>query len=290
MNTIRACALVALASAAAAPAVLADTIVGLTGSNALVRFDSQTMATVGGPVSISGLQANETILGIDFRPSNGMLYGVGSSNRLYIIDPSSGSASAVGGQFSTPLAGPAGGTLRVGIDFNPVADALRVVTNGRQNFSVNPNTGVATRQTDLSFAAGDPNAAAMPRIVGAAYTNSFPGATSTRLFTIDSELDILAVQNSAFAAGVQTSVGSLFIDTGELFGFDISPSGVAFASYNVDGFPNSSLYSIDLTSGAAAFLGGLEFEQRLTDIAVVPAPGALVLAGLGGLLASRRRR
>src|SRR5262245_54798255 len=35
-----------------------------------------------GAVDISGLQGPETILGIDFRPSSGQLYGLGSTSRL----------------------------------------------------------------------------------------------------------------------------------------------------------------------------------------------------------------
>lgn len=268
----------------------AETIVGLTASNVLVPFDSQTMQTLGGPVTISGLQSGETILGIDFRPSNGLLYGVGSSNRLYQINPTTGAATAIGGQFATAFAGPAGGALRVSIDFNPMADALRVITNSGQNFAVSPTTGAQTVQTALSYAAGDLNNGASPRIVGTAYANNVAGATSTRLFTVDAALDILAVQNGAFAAGIQTTVGDLFLDTGNDFGFDISPSGLAFASYNSAGFPNSSLYQIDLATGAANFLGGVDFAVRFTDIAVVvPTPGAGVLVA-GGLLVGLRRR
>ena len=52
--------------------------------------------------AITGLMANETISGIDFRPSDntadnvnkvGLLYGVSNQSRLYVIDPETGVAT-----------------------------------------------------------------------------------------------------------------------------------------------------------------------------------------------------
>lgn len=79
------------------------------------------------PVSkaISGLQPDETIAGIDFRPANGALYALGSSGRLYVLNTSSGTAVAVGTTaFSTALSG-----MHFGFDFNPTVDRIRVVSN-----------------------------------------------------------------------------------------------------------------------------------------------------------------
>src|SRR5262245_34837721 len=55
---------------------------GLTTGNALIRFDTATPALVLGRATLNGLQPGETLLGIDFRPANNTLYGVGSSGRL----------------------------------------------------------------------------------------------------------------------------------------------------------------------------------------------------------------
>jgi hypothetical protein len=272
-------------------AASAEVITGLTANNRLMNFDSTTMQTIGGPLAIGNLQPGETILGIDYRPLNGQLYGIGSSNRFYVINTSTGNATQIGGQFGTPLVGPAGQALRVAIDFNPNADALRVVTNSGQNTAVNVTTGVQTVQTALTYAVGDINAGAAPRIVAAAYNNNVAGTPTTRLFTIDSALDILAVQNSGFGNGRQSTVGELLLDTDDVFGFDISPSGTAFAAYNVSGFPNSTLYQIDTVTGEAHFLGGIDFSERFVDIAaVIPTPSALGLLACAGVFASRRRR
>ena len=71
------------------------TLVGLTSTNALVTFDSATPATIQTTVPVTGLQPSENLLGIDYRGSNGTLYGIGSTNRIYTINTSSGVASAV---------------------------------------------------------------------------------------------------------------------------------------------------------------------------------------------------
>nr|HMS65909.1 DUF4394 domain-containing protein [Ignavibacteria bacterium] len=44
----------------------------------------------------TGLQPGETILGIDFRPGTGQMYGLGSTSRIYIINPVTGASRMVG--------------------------------------------------------------------------------------------------------------------------------------------------------------------------------------------------
>jgi len=114
----------------------AELIIGLTTQNALIRFDSATPGTTFSAVSVSGLQSGETLLGIDYRPATGALYGVGSSSRLYTLNTATGVATQVGlGAF-----GALSGT-DFGVDFNPVVDRLRIVSNTGQNLRVNPDTG-----------------------------------------------------------------------------------------------------------------------------------------------------
>ena len=100
----------------------AELIVVLTTQNSLLRFDSLTPGTILGSSPITGLQAGEALLGIDFRPANGRLYGIGDASRIYTIDPVTGVAT-LASALSVPLMG---GTS-FGVDFNPVADRLRVV-------------------------------------------------------------------------------------------------------------------------------------------------------------------
>src|SRR5262249_11223427 len=141
-----------------------------------------------------------------------------------------------------------------GFDFNPVPDRIRLVSDTDQNLRLNPNDGtVAATDTNLAFAAGDANAAANPNIVGSAYTNNFSAASSTTLYGIDSNLDVLVMQGSVGGApnspngGQLTTVGALGVNTTDQVGFDIvGPTGLALASLTPMGGTTSSLYSINL--------------------------------------------
>jgi len=86
------CCLTLLASVS----VRAEEIFGLTSNGKLVRFDSANPGTLISTVTITGLQASETLVGIDFRPESGELLGVGSTSRAYKINVATGAATAVG--------------------------------------------------------------------------------------------------------------------------------------------------------------------------------------------------
>src|SRR6478752_6741002 len=66
-----------------------------TSGNDIARFDSGATGVVTS-VPVTGLQGGETLVGIDVRPANQLLYGVGSSSRLYTINPLTGAAAQVG--------------------------------------------------------------------------------------------------------------------------------------------------------------------------------------------------
>jgi Domain of unknown function (DUF4394) len=239
---------------------------GLSDGNTLVFFNSDNLANVT-RVGVKGLQTGENLLGIDYRPNTGQLYGLGSSNRLYTIDAATGAATQVGtGQFAAPLSG-----TSFGADFNPTVDRLRIVSNAAQNLRLNPDTGAVVDgdavttgvQTD-----GNLNGATSS-IVATAYTNSFKGATTTTEFGIDATTDQLFIQNPP-NAGTQTLVGALGVDFSPNSGLDIAFSNgvnLAFAA------SNSSLYSINLTSGAATLVGAVKdiaTPIALTGLAVRP--------------------
>ena len=221
-------------------------LVALTGDNTLVAFKS------GQPndthtVSVTGLDG--TLLGIDTRPANGMLYGITDNDTLYTINLETGEAT-----FASSLSLPFNATSVSGFDFNPVADRLRLVGDNDQDFRINVDTGEVTVDGDLAFASDDANAGDDPSVTAAAYTNSFDGTTSTMLYDIDEAQDILVLQDPP-NDGVLQTVGSLGIDFDRTGGFEIAsmPSGTNEAFAVTD----STLYSIDLGSGAATSLGAI---------------------------------
>ncbi|MGI8540972.1 MAG: DUF4394 domain-containing protein, partial [Rubrobacteraceae bacterium] len=84
-----------------------------------------------------------------------------------------------------------------GVDFNPVADALRIVNDADENFRVTFD-GLAPNDTvvDGTLRYEDDNSLENPNVVATAYTNSVAGAASTSQRFIDSELDIIGTQTS----------------------------------------------------------------------------------------------
>ena len=226
-------------------------LTGLTSTGNLVTFDSSTPGTIDTSVAITGLQSGETLLGIDRRPANGLLYGLGSTSRVYTIDTTTVLAASVG---AAPFAPALSGTA-FGFDFNPVADRIRVVGADTTNFRLNPNDGTLSgTDTPLSYAPGDSGAGLTPRVVGSAYTNNANGAAVTTLFGIDSNRDVLVMQGGLTGSpspngGVLTTVGAgLGINTSDLVGFDISGiNGLAFASLTPPTGGASQLFTINLT-------------------------------------------
>lgn len=263
----------------------AETLFGLTSTGQLISFDSATPGTLLNSVAISGL-GSDSLIGIDLRPNGGALYGVSTGNSIFTINSATGVATSVGG-LSTSLSG-----AGFGFDFNPVPDRLRVISDGEQNLRINVGTGAATVDGSLAFAAGDLNAAANPNVVGAAYANNVNGALTTTLYGIDSNLDILVTQVPP-NAGTLNTIGALGIDTTGAVGFDISRSGIAYAALTDGRTSLSSLYTINLGTGAATLIGEIGGGAAINGLTAVPEPeayGAMVGGLMLGLGVYRRYR
>jgi len=206
----------------------------------LRRFNSATPGIVSAPIPVTGLVPGAFLEGIDFRPATGQLFALAvddtSTATIGTINPVTGAYLQIGAPFKV-----SGGDF--GFDFNPTNDRIRITSDAEINFLVNPNDGVVTIQGALN--PGNPN------IVGSAYSNNFANATTTTLFDIDSNTDQLFQQVPA--TGTLTPIGPLGVDTGGNVGFDIAGNGTAFAALSFSGI--SSLFTINLTTGAATSLG-----------------------------------
>lgn len=200
------------------PAMAAGDVFVLTASNRLLSFNRDTPATIRTNVAIQGLQGGDSLVGIDMRPADGKLYAVGSGGRLYTIDSASGAAtltstlSADPTDTSAPYAGLNGTAF--GVDFNPVADRLRIVSNTGQSLRINVDSGATT--TDGNINGGAANTA----ITASAYTNSFAGTAATTLYAIDGASGTLYVQNPP-NNGTLASPVALGVAAGSANGFDI---------------------------------------------------------------------
>ena len=254
----------------AAQGVTAELLAGIAANGRLVLFasDDPEDASV---VQVRGLQVGEQLLGLDVRPATGELYALGSSARLYVINILTGQATAVS---ATPFTNELTGTS-FGFDFNPTVDRIRIVSNTGWNIRVNPITGaVAAADTSLAYAAGDSGEGLTPRVVASAYINNDTNpATATVLYGIDVARDVLVTQNPP-NAGVLNTVGALGVEATSVAGFDVAGSdGVAYAALVPAGQPGNSarasLYTIDLTTGAATLVGKIGGPKPLTSLATL---------------------
>jgi trimeric autotransporter adhesin len=245
-------------------AIPSPRIVGLTSGNNLVTFNANSPNFVSSSTPITGLLGGEAVVGIDYRPANGLLYGYTNYNRVVSINTATGAATFVGAPVG--LTGSA-----YGIDFNPTVDRLRVVNDNDQNVRINPNDGSLTSMdAALAYAMGDPNFGQNPNVVGAAYTNNFVGAATTTLYDIDSNLDILVTQNPP-NNGTLNTVGPLGFNTSNVVGFDISSTtNAAYASLQPALGGLSGLYTINLSTGQATLIGTIGGTQSILGIAIVP--------------------
>jgi hypothetical protein len=261
----------------------AELIYATVAGNILLSFDSATPLTQS-QVVITGLQAGESVLGIDLRPATGQLYALGSTSRLYTINPATGAATQVGSAGALTESGNACGFV-----FNPTVDRIRIVSNTGQNIRLNPNDGTLTgTDTTLSYGPSDPNFKTTPSDVGAAYVNNTAAAPSTTLFGIDSNLDVLVRQGSVDGTPISPNTGQLFtvgplgVDIGNFVGFDVSGvTGIAYATL----CPTQacSFYTINLSTGAATLVGGLTTITPITGMTVAgqgptPTPTATATA------------
>ncbi|MEO6246351.1 MAG: DUF4394 domain-containing protein [Opitutaceae bacterium] len=249
-------------------AAQAQRAVALVAGNSLYSFD---LAAPGVPlvnVAISGLAVGELLVGLDYRPLNRTLVGVTSQSRLVSLNADSGAATPLS-TLSVPLVGTA-----FGVDFNPVPDRLRVVSNLGQNLRINVDNGAVTIDGSLAYAAGDAAAAVTPQIAAAGYTNSVAGrlATATVLFDIDFARDMLVRQDPP-NNGTLVTVGALGVDFSANCDIDIFSPGLAYA-VNSTGTA-SSLYSINLNTGAANLAGAFPAGAVVIGIAIEPKESAI---------------
>ena len=241
-------------------------VVGLVADGSLVCFREdrpERARTIG---KISGLQQDVSLVGIDYRPANNVLYGLGNAGGVYTIDVNTATAT-LASRLNQPLSG-----ASFGVDFNPSVDRLRIVSDTGQNLAANVDDGTTAVNTTLNIPGATPVNPALG-INGAAYTNNDADPnTATTLFDIDSTNDQVSVQAPP-AAGSLSPAGKLGIDAGNANGFDIYSTigyGTTVANEallsvaSADGY-SATLYSVDLLIGRVAKVG--HFGQPVVDIA-----------------------
>ncbi len=256
-----------------APPTPSRTIYAISGSS-LIKFNSITPGSVTTIGAISGITGGQTIEGLDFRPATLGLYAVGyntatGATEVYTVDTTSGAATSVGAAVLLPS-----GMSRLGVDFNPMADRIRVTSSTGQNYRLNPINGtIAATDLALNYVAGDASVVAVPNINAVGYTNNMSGATTTSIYYYDYMLDVLAT-TSLPNNGALNTVGRTGIITASGNGLDmdivrdpVTGANTAFLSANVSG-TTSNLYTVNLATGEAALIGAIGAAAGITEMAV----------------------
>jgi Domain of unknown function (DUF4394)/Secretion system C-terminal sorting domain len=249
----------------------AQTIYGLTSDNKLVSFNATTPGTIATNVAITGLNAGQSIIGMDVRPATGEIIALGynattDSVSVYAINPTSAVATAKGPSIKLTGLGSA-----VGFDFNPTVDRIRLVSKNGLNYRLNPNNGaLAATDLTLKYATTDANTGKTPGATACAYTNSYIASTNTQLFTYDETQKVMTFQNPPNDGVLNTQASfSGIASTAILSDLDIYTNPTTFASTTyavVRTGSLDSLYSLNITTGAFNAIGAL--GVAVTDIAV----------------------
>lgn len=275
----------------------------LTSDNALYILKPGASQYVrGGRVDVSD---GGNLIGIDFRPADGLLYGLTDRGGLYTIDLSSRyfgattRVSQVNPRFT--------GGFSALVDFNPVLNALRITGSNEQNIAVvnganGGNLNTTAVQTKFAYAQGDVNFGKDPEIVGGAYNNNFNGATATLFYLVDHDLDTLvtiagknATGSSNTGAGQLQTIGSFVDEYGNALNMSPTTDFDIYTDSNGTNFlvgqTTRLLFSIDMSQidpnlqlgrtqkivvkrGRPAALPGSNapLTGGVFDIAVVPRP------------------
>jgi hypothetical protein len=248
------------------------TVIGLTADGRLVRFATNApdrTQTIGPVAGLSG--TDTSLVGIDFRVQDGKLYGVGNGGGVYTIDTTTGVA-----QFVNALTVPLSGTS-FGVDFNPAADRLRIISDSGQNLAHNVNAGgVTAANAALTYTAPPATPVTAMGVTGAAYTNNdLPPAgtpTATTLFDIDTTMDQVVIQSPP-GNGILVATGRLGFNARLSAGFDIYSrimGGVTVDNWGyavlVTGEGRRFFFAVNLLTGKTDELGPL--NEAVVDIAL----------------------
>jgi len=209
-------------------------LLGLATSSNVIYTLSNGVVTV---KQVTGVTGN--LIGIDARPSdglNGMVYGLSDDGSIYLISVSPNTSAAR--LVSRPSPALPGGFQALA-DFNPIsppnANAWRLIDSNANNYAaVNGANGGTLNtiavQTSVTYAAGDLNAGAAPKLTAGAYTNNVTNAPLTEFLAYDFGTNSLVTIADRTANGSSNTGGGRLKTIGRITDqggqqIDLSPLG-----------------------------------------------------------------
>lgn len=129
-------------------------VIALTSTGQLISFNrahpdpANTPSDLISSKATNGYAGSDKLLAIDYRPSDGKLYGISQKGSIYLADPSTGSVTflrslqADPSDLTIPYAGLFNGdTAKLSMDFDPQTGRLRISGIDGQNLSVDVDSG-----------------------------------------------------------------------------------------------------------------------------------------------------
>lgn len=265
-----------------------EMVYAVTVNNQLIHFNAGQPQKILSRKPLSGLLAQDRLLGIDYRVARGQLYGLGASGQLYRIDTATGAATTIGSQAVLTGEG-----REYGFDFNPTVDRIRVISDTGLNLRMHPDTGAMVDSDPAkpglqldgtpAFDAKDVNAGKKPAVVAAGYTYNKTDEKQTTNYVIERSQGILAHMGTKEGVtpavspntGKLYTVGSLGLPPFDRATLDISDiSNTAYAAITPaadgSGRANSRWYRIDLKTGKALLMGSIGENELVVGAALEP--------------------
>jgi hypothetical protein len=247
--TFRRLALTAAALCLCVPASAsaAEQLVGLTGDNQLLMFRSDSPSNLQGAVTVTGLATGETLLGIGYQESLNRIYALGSTNRLYVVNPITGAALPVSTlPFSPPLNGDA---FAFAVDNS--TNLARSYSSTGQNLNVSIVTGQgAGTGAPYAYDPSDPGTGTTPVLSALAYSVPPAGSQGAAgLYAIDAARSALVTAPTSQA--LVRTIGDLGVKTAGPAGLVLTRAGAAMAALRTSADGNPQLYDVDISTGKA---------------------------------------
>lgn len=285
-------------------------MVGLTlNLRNLIWFDSEHPDRIRDVKHINGMASGEKMMAIDYRPSDGHMYGLGwnesnQQSHLYRIDYDNTSSIAtavmIGASNNIDLG--SSDHHNMGFDFNPVSDRIRLVGYNGMNAQIDADNGTMTMDTSMSYAIGDINTGLMADMGAIAHTNSYDNANNTQLLGLDFTLGALVnfYSNGNGNGGstngtlnTMSGFNSSWMGTGnnmngymDVYYDQTTNANIGYVSSNNGGWGDedenySEMYEMNPTTGTTQAMGPVGPGVPMRDIAARTAAPTSVKNTLG---------
>lgn len=246
-----------------APAAWADDLVASKrGTSTLFVFDSDDPGDVDRR-PIEGMRSDEGIEDIAVRSGDGKLYILSDENRVYLVNLTTRAAVPVAAGVTASLDG-----RNFGIDFDPVGNRLRVVSDNDENLSINPNDALATPASTLRYSPDNQgDEPESPEVVAAAYTNPNNPERGTQLYVLDTKEDAVYLVDPP-DGGLLSNKQTLEIDITTRAGLDFSHDNRGYVVISSGPNGESRLYYLNPRSGDTTDQGRID-QRGLDSVATL---------------------